>query len=109
MTNMVRDTFHSIGDRSGDIARTLGSGTADIARRFGDGTADIARRIGPRRAIIGLALAAIAIGGSVVVIRYLRSRRAQNDVNLDRDEEASLGSRTNERTRSPGVEGRVSY
>jgi hypothetical protein len=75
MMNTVRDTLSSIGDRSGDIARSLGSGTADMARWVGGGTASLARDIGPRRALIGLAIAAVAIGGSIVVVRYLRAKR----------------------------------
>jgi hypothetical protein len=74
MTKTVRNTLHSIGDRSGDVARTIGSGTADLAKRFGRGTADVASRIGPKRALIGLAVLTVAIGGSVMLVRYLRAR-----------------------------------
>ena len=76
MMKTVKHTITSIGDHSGDLARTIGSGTAGLARRVGGGTAGLARRIGPRRALIGLAVAAVAIGGSIVVVRYLRARRA---------------------------------
>lgn len=76
MMNTVKHTFSSIGDRGSDLARTLGSGTAGIARRVGDGSVTLVRRIGPRNALIGLAVAAVAIGGSIVVIRYLRARNA---------------------------------
>src|SRR5215510_10558200 len=98
MKHMVRDTFYSIGDRSGDFAKTIGSSTADLARRFSDGTVDLARRVGPRRALIGVAMAAIAIGGTILLVRFLRSRRAQS-AGISR-EEASLGgvgSRANDR------------
>ena len=100
---MVRDTFHSIGDRSSDVAKTIGSGTAHAARRFGDGTADLARRVGPRRALIGVAMAAIAIGGAIMLMRYLRARRARNAIGIRREEAAAsgIGSRTNERVHSP--------
>lgn len=81
MMNTVRDTFSSIGssigDRGGDLARSVGSGTAHLARRVGSGTADLARDIGPKRALIGLAVAAVAIGGSILLVRYLRARRAE--------------------------------
>jgi len=70
MMKTVKNTFSTIGDRGGDLA----SGTADLARRFGSGTASLARRVGPRRGLIGLAVIAAAVGGSVVLIRYLRSR-----------------------------------
>jgi len=77
MMKTVKHTFTSIGDHSGEIARTIGSGTADLARRFGGGTASLARRVGPRRALIGFAVAAVAIGGSIVLARYLRARNAE--------------------------------
>lgn len=72
MMKTVKHTFSSIGDRGSDLA----SGTADLARRFGSGTAGLAKRIGPRRGLLGLAVIVAAVGGSVVLIRYLRSRRA---------------------------------
>jgi hypothetical protein len=87
MMNTVRDTFSSIGDRGGDIARSVGSGTAELARRVGSGTASIARQVGPRRALIGLAIAAVAIGGSILIVRYLRARRERADLDLDLGEE----------------------
>jgi hypothetical protein len=77
MMNTVRDTFSSIGDRGGDLARSVGSGTTHLARRVGSGTVDLARDIGPKRALIGLAVAAVAIGGSILVLRYLRARRSE--------------------------------
>lgn len=87
MMNTVRDTFSSIGDRGGDIARGFGSGTAQLARRVGGGTADLARDIGPRRALIGLAVAALAIGGTIAVMRYLRARRERERFGVDREED----------------------
>jgi hypothetical protein len=86
MMNTVRDTFSSIGDRGGDIARSVGSGTADLARRVGSGTASIARQVGPRRALIGLAIAAVAIGGSILVMRYLRARRERDELDLGEED-----------------------
>jgi len=76
MMKTVKHTFSSIGDRGTDIAGDLASGTVDLARRFGSGTAGLAKRVGPRRGLIGLAVFVAAVGGSVVLIRYLRSRRA---------------------------------
>ena len=110
MMNTVRDTFSSIGDRGGDIARTVGSGTAELARTVGSSTAELARsvssgtaelarrlgggtgRIGPRRALIGVAIAAVAIGGSILVVRYLRARR-ERDFGVDREEDLAAASR----------------
>jgi hypothetical protein len=88
MMNTVRDTFYSLGDRGSDIARSFGAGTAHLARRVGDGTVDLARDIGPRRALIGLAVAAVAIGGTIVVLRYLRARRERDGVSVDREDYA---------------------
>jgi hypothetical protein len=101
MMNTVRDTFHTIGDRSGDIARSFGSGTADLARRVSDGTVDIAKQIGPRRALIGLAIAAVAIGGSVMLIRYLRARHGHDGHAIDRENDLTgIGSRVADRSRA---------
>jgi hypothetical protein len=108
MMNTVRNTVHSIGDRSGDLARSVGSGTADLARRLGDGTVGVAQRIGPRRALIGLAVAAVAIGGTVILMRYLRGRRAENERGIDGD--AVEGhTKSSPVVASPGSNARISY
>jgi hypothetical protein len=77
MTKTIKHTFHTIGDQTGDFARAVGSGTADFARRFGSGTADVARRVGPWRALLGLAVIGAAVGGGVMLARYVRARRAE--------------------------------
>jgi len=105
MRNTVRDTFSSIGDRSGDFARNVGASTAHLARRVGGGTADIARQIGPRRALIGFAIAAVAIGGSILVLRYLRARRERDELDLG-EEDLDAASRIvspEEHARNPGA------
>jgi hypothetical protein len=86
----VKRTFNHLGDTTGDLARTtgdfartIGSDTVDLARQFGGGTAKLAKRIGPKRGLIGLAVLAAAIGGSVVLIRYLRARSAQDGLAAD--------------------------
>ena len=96
MTNTVKHTIHLIGDRGGDFARSVGSGTVDLARRVGDGTATFVRDVGPRRAVIGLAIAAVAIGGSIFLIRYLRARRMQEDrrSGIDRGDDLTGGMGT---------------
>ena len=76
MMKTVKHTFTSIGDHGGELARTMGSGTVDLVRRAGTGSASLARRIGPRNALIGLAVAAVAVGGTIVLLRYLRARNA---------------------------------
>ena len=102
---MVRDTFSSIGDRGGDIARSVGAGTAHLARRVGGGTADLARQIGPRRALVGLAIAAVAIGGTILVVRMLRARRERDVIDLG-EEDLAAASRIispEDAGRMPGV------
>ncbi len=83
MMKTVRNTFHTIGDHGSDAVRAIGAGTADLAMRIGSGTAGVAKRIGPRRALIGLAIIGVAIGGSVVLVRYLRARSADSESDSD--------------------------
>jgi len=110
MMKSVKHTIYSLGDRGGDFARAIGSDSYDLARRFGSGsadlakhlgsgTADIAKRIGPKRGLIGLAVLAAAIGGTVVLVRYLRARNA--DAALDGESDESVESR-NQRNRRRG-------
>lgn len=102
MMNTVRDTFSSIGDRGGDIARSVGCSTAGLARRVGNGTASIARQVGPRRALIGLAIAAVAIGGSILVMRYLRARRERDELDLGEDDLGTASRIVSPDERMPG-------
>jgi len=105
MMKTVKHTLHTIGDRSGDFAdfaRTVGSETTDLAKRFGHETSRFAKRVGPRRGLIGLAVLAAAIGGSVMLARYLRARklrdlRERNETGAD----TSAGHPTKPDTRSP--------
>jgi hypothetical protein len=76
MMKTVKHTIYSIGDQSGEFAKTIGSGTVDLAHRFGIGSAGFAKRIGPRRGLLGLVAIAAAVGGSIVLMRYLRARKA---------------------------------
>ena len=107
--NTVRDTFHTIGDRGGDLARSVGAGTVDLARRVGDGTVGLARQIGPRRALIGLAVAAVAIGGTVLVVRYLRARRVETDLGIEDGVITDGGTHAGTRSQVPGSDARVTY
>lgn len=78
MMKTVKHTLHTIGDRGSDFARTVGSETTDLAKRFGHETSRFAKRVGPRRGLIALAVLATAIGGSVVLARYLRARKLRD-------------------------------
>ena len=73
----VKTTFYTLGDRTTDLARTIGDETVDLARRFGDGTVSLAKRVGPKRGLIGLAVLAAAVGGSIMLVRYLKARNAE--------------------------------
>jgi hypothetical protein len=99
MTKTIKHTFHTIGDHGGDFARAVGSGTADLARRFGSGTAHVARRVGPWRALIGLAAIGAAVGGGVLLARYLRARKAELAAE---DTGASSDHASSSRDRAPG-------
>ena len=94
----VKRTFNNLGDYTGDFAhdagkfaRNLGGDTVDLARRFGDGTVTIAKRVGPKRGLIGLAVLAAAVGGSIMLIRYLKARNAENIETDDADEAVGNG------------------
>jgi hypothetical protein len=91
MTKTVRRTFHSIGDRSGDIAKAISCGTADAAKWVGRGTTDLATRIGPKRGLIGLAVLAAAVGGTIVLVRYLRARNAEYPLEMEENVAGATG------------------
>ena len=89
MLKTVKHTIYSVGDTSGELAKTIGSGTVDLVHRFGSGSATLARRIGPRRGLIGLVVVAAAIGGSIALARYLRARKANRAVDVTADDLAN--------------------
>ena len=60
-------------DATMDAARTAGAATAHAAKEVADRASDLARRV-PRNGWIGIAAAAAAIGGTVLVVRYLKAR-----------------------------------
>ena len=71
------DFAKSVGKDSGKLARRVGKDSGKLARRASKAAANTARDVGPTRALIGLAIAGAAIGGGVVLVRYLRSKRAE--------------------------------
>ena len=60
-------------DATVDAARTAGAATAHAAKEVADRATDLARRV-PRNGWIGIAAAAAAIGGTMLVVRYLKAR-----------------------------------
>jgi len=97
MLTTVKNVMNDIGDNAEDLAKTFGAEAAELAKRFscvtadlaksfggeasvlakrfGSGTADLAKRIGPKRAIIGVAVLGALVGGSILLVRYLRARK----------------------------------
>ncbi len=86
MLETVKKAMHNIGD-----------GTGHLAKRVGSGTADLARRVGPRRAIIGIAVIGVVVGGSILLVRYLRARK--EDLPFEGSEEQAPGRAPSRRTR----------
>jgi hypothetical protein len=111
MMKSVKHTIYSLGETGGDfakhvgadtygLAKRLGGGTADLAKQLGGGTADLAKRIGPKRGLIGLAVLAAAIGGTVVIVRYLRARRADAALDMDDADDAPNDRNARDRKRA---------
>lgn len=74
MLERVKDSFGSMKDS-----------TACYAHRVGRKTSALARRVGPRRGGIALGVIAAAVGVPLLV-RYLRSRRADAERQREIDE-----------------------
>lgn len=121
MMKSVKHTFSNIGDTSGDVARMIGDTSVDIARMIGSTSSDVARmigsetahlarrsakiakRVGPRNGLIGLAAVAAVVGGSVLLVRYLRARSAAaNAAELEADEQTGIqgGAKRNNKQRT---------
>ncbi len=77
-----------------DTLGTFACNTRDFGKRVGSGTVDLAYRIGLKRGLIGAAIAAAAVGGTIVLVRYLKARD-ESDTELDNfDEELPKAART---------------
>ncbi|HLL23806.1 MAG TPA: hypothetical protein VK427_16825, partial [Kofleriaceae bacterium] len=74
MLNTVKDFFSSAADVTLPFARSVGVSSTDLVKSFGAGTVSIAKDIGPKRALIGFAIVAAAVGGGILLARYLRTR-----------------------------------
>ncbi|MEO8699989.1 MAG: hypothetical protein ABI867_08090 [Kofleriaceae bacterium] len=53
----------------------------DVIQTAGKRGARLAKDIGPTRGLIGLAIVAAAVGGTIFLVRYLRARK--DDMPLD--------------------------
>lgn len=102
------DFIHRLGGSSGDLlhrvggeARHVGGSAANLARNVGDSTVQLARRIGPKRGLIGLAILGAVVGGTIVLVRYLRARAEEQDAGIDANEDPATaeGKRTRGRAK----------
>ena len=89
----VKDVIQTIGS-VGDLAKRVGSNSAALAKRVGTRTSHIAREVGPKRTLIGLAIAGVAIGGTIFLVRYLRARKAERSVESEPNEAGSSSGRS---------------
>jgi len=74
MLNTVKDIIGTVGDSTGSLAKSIGHSSADLAKTIGTRTVTLANDIGPKRALIGAAILVAAVGGGIVLVRYLRRR-----------------------------------
>jgi hypothetical protein len=95
MLNTVKNAMHTIGD-----------GTGDLAKRFGGGTARLAKRVGPKRAIIGIAVIGVVVGGSIMLARYLRARK--EELPLEGSDEQMPGQKVR-RNAKRGIDAQFSH
>ena len=95
------DIAKMVGSEAACIAKSVGSGTADLAKSIGNSTADFAKSIGPKRAIIGVAVLGVLVGGSIWLARYLRARKEELPVEATEDQ---VPSRAQKRHGKRGAE-----
>jgi hypothetical protein len=84
------------------LSNNFVDGAGDLAKRLSCTARDVADSIGPKRGLIGLAVIGVAIGGSVLATRLIRSRRAESldsDLTGDVDVQAT-GSRKRKHRRN---------
>ena len=93
MLNTVKEIIYTVGDSTGSFAKSIGLSSADMAKTVGAGTVALAKNIGPKRALIGAAILAAAVGGGIVLVRYLRRRdAARHEEESMEASDAALGS-----------------
>jgi hypothetical protein len=84
--DVAADIARSVGNSAAHLAKRGGSQAAGLARRGSGSAVVLAKKVGPRRALIGLAVVGVAIGG-IVLVRYLRANREEGDEDLEATEE----------------------
>lgn len=85
---------------------TIGDNTEELAKRVGSGTARVAKRVGPTRAIIGVAVIGAVVGGTILLVRYLRARREELPIEGQGEERPE---RADQRRSKRGVDTRYSH
>jgi hypothetical protein len=90
----------TIGSTTGALAKRVGSGTVGIAQFAGDGatslakgTANLAKKVGPKRGLIGLVAVGALVGGGIVLARYLKRRRFEQESMEASDSEQPMRDR----------------
>jgi len=99
MLNTVKNAMCTIGDTTGEYAKRFGSGTADLAN-------DLAKKIGPKRALLGIAVLGVVVGGSIFLVRYLRARK--EDLPFEGTDEQFAGKKV-KRNAKRGTEAHYSH
>lgn len=99
MLNKVKDIIFTVGDSTGSFAKQFGLSSVDVAKTVGERSVKIAKDIGPKRAIIGAAILAVAVGGGIVLVRYLRRREQErlDSESMDASDAATGGVSRNSR------------
>jgi hypothetical protein len=99
MLNTVKEVIYTVGDSTGSFAKSIGLSSADLAKTIGTRSVKIAKDIGPKRAIIGAAILVVAVGGGIVLMRYLRRRDAEAE-SMDASDAEGRGARNSKITRA---------
>lgn len=74
MMEFAKDLVSNVGSTTADFAKMVGGNTADLAKRVGGRSMSLAKKVGPKRALLGFALVGAAVGGGILLARYLRAR-----------------------------------
>lgn len=91
-----RDLVHRVG--SG--ARHARISAADYARHLGVSSRDLAHRVGPKRGLLGLAILGAVVGGTIFLVRFLRSRSEDHIDEFAGNEDPAMGGKRRKLSRA---------